>query len=91
MNRPPTTPAELGELLDILRSRGVSRFRDAVPGAAGFEVEFFATTDITPEAAPTDEPRCACGHQAHEHGHGGLCLLGCEPDVCAPDKEEQPK
>ena len=79
------TLVEISDLLGVLRAHGVRRFKGDV------EVEFEPEVDSTPEAAPTEEPRCACGHQAHEHGHGGLCLLGCEPDVCAPDKEENPK
>jgi hypothetical protein len=86
MDGPPLD--HLSALLDLLRSRGVRVYRET---EHGIDVEFEPTTIEHPDAKPAPDPdRCACGHMAHEHGDGGLCLHGCDPSSCSPP-EEAPK
>ena len=77
--------ARLADILDLLRSKGVRIYRET---AHGIEVEFEPSIDPRPEAKPAPDPdRCACGHMAHEHGDGGLCLHGCDPSSCSPPEK----
>jgi hypothetical protein len=86
----------LAEILDLLRSKGVRIYRGAVGldsegRTEQAEIEFEPTVIDHPDAKPSPDPdRCACGHMAHEHGDGGLCLHGCDPSSCSPP-EETPK
>jgi hypothetical protein len=88
--------ARLAEILDLLRSKGVRIYRGAVGldsegRTEQAEIEFEPTVIDHPDAKPAPDPdRCACGHMAHEHGDGGLCLHGCDPSSCSPP-EEAPK
>jgi hypothetical protein len=86
MTDPPLD--HLNALLDLLRSKGVRVYRET---EHGIDVELEPTVIEHPDAKPAPDPdRCACGHMAHEHGPGGLCLHGCEPSACTPP-EEAPK
>jgi len=80
--------SRLADILDLLRSKGVRIYRET---EHGIDVEFDPPTVEHPDAKPAPDPdRCSCGHMAHEHGPGGLCLHGCEPSSCSPH-EEAPK
>ena len=73
----------LGATLDMLRSKGVSKYRE--DDGRSFAVEFFPSVAAQPEmdAAKPDPNICRCGHFKHEHGDHGLCLIGCDPEKCA--------
>ena len=83
---------QLGEMIDLLRSKGVHRYKSAELATNGgelarLEVELFPPVDDTPEAKPGPNPdACRCGHLSHEHGPDGLCLHGCDIERCAPEE-----
>lgn len=78
------TLAELTACVDMLRARGVSKYTDVAGG--GFIVEFFPPQpDVKGEPIAKHDERCACGHASYEH-NAGLCILGCDPTKCAPEK-----
>lgn len=78
------TLAELTACMDMLRARGVSKYTDIAGG--GFVVEFFPPQPPElKDAAPAVETKCKCGHATYEH-NAGLCILGCDPTKCAPEK-----
>lgn len=89
---PDTDLVALGALVDLLKSKGVRRFRSGGVYSSGnefvrLELEFEPTIVDHPDAKPAPDPdRCACGHMAHEHSNG-LCLHGCEPEACAPPED----
>lgn len=78
------TLPELTAAIDMLRARGVSKYTDVAGG--GFELEFFPPqpAELKPEA-PQLDTKCKCGHAPYEH-NAGLCILGCDPTKCAPEK-----
>lgn len=77
------TLAELDSALAMLKRQGVKSYVDVAGG--GFEVEFWPSSpDFKPSEALKDEDKCRCGHAQHEH-NAGLCLLGCDPERCAPE------
>lgn len=92
----PTELERLADILDLLRSKGVKSYRatkydDEGKSLGVMEVEFEPSIDPRPEAKPSPDPdRCACGHMAHEHGDGGLCLHGCDPSSCSPPEKGTP-
>lgn len=79
------TLADLTAAIDMLRSRGVSKYTDVAGG--GFTVEFFAEQ---PKPGPVertkDEDICGCGHSKSAEHTNGLCIVaGCDPLKCAPE------
>lgn len=94
----------VGEWCELLRSKGVARWRGPLPHGYGeADVEFFpqergmdwkwrlgAAKDDAPPVPEDALPSCPCGHSLPEHGPHGLCLLGCSPAQCAPAKEATP-
>jgi hypothetical protein len=78
------TLPELTAAVDMLRARGVSKYTDIAGG--GFVVEFFPSLpDVKAEPAAELTEKCACGHALYEH-NAGLCIQGCDPIKCAPEK-----
>lgn len=77
----------LGRLADELRSKGVLEFSAKDPATG--DVLMLKLAPVMPElksepVSKLDE-KCACGHKSYEH-NAGLCILGCDPTKCAPEK-----
>jgi len=73
----------LGELLDLLRSKGVRVF-SGPHGIGSIHVEFgpAEVKDVPTKPVP-DEEKCLCGCPVHAHVNG-LCIFNCGPEKCAP-------
>lgn len=87
---------ELAALLDLLKSKGVSRARlEPWNYPPGKEIAYCGVIDVTFAApidkAPPEEKSgkspddCRCGHAHAEHTNG-LCIAGCEVEACAPEE-----
>lgn len=91
---------ELSALLDVLRAKGVTRFKgDLVLKVAErdctmpIELTLGAALEVPPltaetatEAPQADADTCRCGHPLTEHTNG-LCLVGCDVEHCAPEEK----
>jgi hypothetical protein len=76
----------LAELIDMLRAKGVRRFK-----AADLELELDAPTAASDSKPEVDPDLCRCGHPSYMHVNG-LCAQGCDVEACAPPAEpEKPK
>ena len=73
----PTTPDDLKQLLSILRDGGVSAYE-----AGQFKVSLHPTQPKAEPMAELEDKACNCGHPDYDHGPGGLCIHGCEPEKC---------
>lgn len=80
--------AEAGNLIDLLRSKGVKRFE-----GGGFIIELGdapngGAAETTPRKPPPSPfPLCTCGHALHAHVDG-LCTEACEPERCVEKAPE---
>lgn len=90
---------ELSALLDVLRTKGVTRFKgDLVLKVAGntctMPIELTLGAPAAPEVTPgveidqwpPDSDACRCGHPLTEHTNG-LCLHACDVEHCAPEEK----
>ena len=77
----------LGRLAAELRANGVLKFSATDP--ATNEVLMLELAPPQPAElmleAPQLDTKCKCGHASYEH-NAGLCILGCDPTKCAPEK-----
>ncbi len=76
--------AELGTLIDLLRTKGVRSFEDN-----GLKLELGAALDDGKSTMPAVDPElCRCGHGLHAHTNG-LCILGCDASACLDGETEK--
>ena len=82
---------ELSALLDLLRSKGVTKYFGAMdddPKSLRVEIELAladapAKSDEKDDSPITDIETCRCGHALFTHTNG-LCGEGCDVERCAP-------
>jgi hypothetical protein len=81
--------AELSNILDILRSRGVKWAKVGI-----LWVEFFppqSPADQSPtvpkDLKPSDAPACACGHSILDHNDSNECMRGCPYEACTGENK----
>ena len=74
-------PDKLPDLLTLLKKHGVRHFE-----LGSLKVDF-APVEAAAEPQPIPEDlNCKCGHATHQHNNG-FCLIGCEPEKCAPPEK----
>lgn len=71
--------SKLIELIDLLRSKGVTFFKDSTVELTLGALPNDSKTDLASDDAPQV---CPCGHSLEvEHSDAG-CLRGCSHDLC---------
>ena len=77
MNDHATTLA----LVDAMKARGVRSF---TVGDTRVEFGPAAEAPLRPDSkAPSEDDRCACGHEQSDHMNGLCCRNDCDPAKCA--------
>ena len=78
----------LGELVELLRTRGVRYYRE---GDVSLEFEASTPPPARADSSGADEASetCRCGHGMHAHNQDGLCIHGCAVEVCAGPEDSK--
>lgn len=86
MSAPTFTLEDLEKTFVALRKHGVKTYADTAGG--GFSVEFFPAESAPDEAKPSNDPEmCACKHSLPIQHVNGMCVEGCTPDECNPERK----